>query len=231
MICPLSAGVIVAVDLTKRSLLWAYRYPRDGGNVPQSAGAGRVLGFAIARGVVAQTLGAPNNNTWGGSAATISGGKVLLTPVDSNQIHCLSLLDGSVAWTRPRENYLYCGGVQNGQVLLVGQNGMSALSLENGESLASVTFPDGGRPSGRGYLSEDSYFVPLSTAEVVRVELASMSIAERAKSRDGDIPGNLICHGDEVISQGVDFLETYYQIEPLPPARSISCRTQRPRNA
>ncbi len=42
-----------------------------------------------------------------------------------------------------------------------------------------------------------------------------MDRSARAKSHDGSIPGNLIAYQGQVVSQGVDFLEAFYQLEPL----------------
>jgi DNA-directed RNA polymerase specialized sigma24 family protein len=44
---------------------------------------------------------------------------------------------------------------------------------------------------------------------------AQGKIADRARSRHDTVPGNLICYRGEVVSQGVDYLETFYQQEPL----------------
>jgi tetratricopeptide (TPR) repeat protein/outer membrane protein assembly factor BamB len=70
-------------------------------------------------------------------------------------------------------------------------------------------------PAGRGFLSGGCYFLPLSTAEVARIDIAKGQIISRARSRKGYIPGNLICYKNEVISLGVDSLDTFYQLEPL----------------
>ena len=40
-------------------------------------------------------------------------------------------------------------------------------------------------------------------------------IASRAKSRSGNVPGNLICYHGAVISQSADCLESFYQLDEL----------------
>ncbi|HEX3870133.1 MAG TPA: hypothetical protein VHV77_06845, partial [Pirellulales bacterium] len=91
LVCPTSAGAVVAVDLTTRSLLWGYRYPR---------------GIEVsARSRMAQSRmsdGASEHDHWSDATVTIAGGRVLLTPVEAgsstvtSELHCLNLLDGSL---------------------------------------------------------------------------------------------------------------------------------------
>ncbi len=64
-------------------------------------------------------------------------------------------------------------------------------------------------------MSGSHYFLPLSSAEVASIDVPAGKIVARAKSRKGIIPGNLICYKGTVISQGVDFLDEFYQLEPL----------------
>src|SRR5690606_36429124 len=92
-----------------------------------------------------------------------------------------------------------------------------ALKLANGQQAwkKPIDLPVGASPSGRGFLSGDDYYLPMTTAEVVRIDLKQGKITARSKSRKNNIPGNLICYKGEVISQGVDFLETFFQLEPL----------------
>ena len=44
-------------------------------------------------------------------------------------------------------------------------------------------------PSGRGFLAGDRYFLPLSNAEVVGIDLGAGKIVQVAKSRKGERPG------------------------------------------
>ncbi|MEX0977793.1 MAG: hypothetical protein WDZ48_03015, partial [Pirellulales bacterium] len=54
-----------------------------------------------------------------------------------------------------------------------------------------------------------------SSAEVAKINLRSGQLESRARSRSGDIPGNLICYRDSIISQGADYLDAYYQLDAL----------------
>jgi outer membrane protein assembly factor BamB len=210
LVCPTSAGVVVAVDTARHSLLWAYKYPQK--NDPQSNSMMRIR---ILQGRASR--GAASNDHWIDPSATLSDGRVLLTPVESDQLHCLSLTDGTSLWTAPRDHDLLVACVHRGNVVLVGTDRMHARSLVDGSDVweQPVALPAKSHPSGRGYYSGDFYYLPLASAEVVKIDLNEGRIVARAKSRDGHIPGNLICHQDQVISQSVDSIEAYYQLEPL----------------
>jgi outer membrane protein assembly factor BamB/tetratricopeptide (TPR) repeat protein len=224
MVCPTSAGAIVAIDIAKRTLLWGYPYASDlntfrnpilrGGNWQFNGGV---------------PIASPEH--WADATVTISQGSVIVTPLESNQLHCLSLLDGTLKWPiKPRGDALYVAGVHHGQVLVVGKNNLlTAYNLSDGKqvwrttnasapatnSQSKLSTDAGAMPSGRGYLCGDDYFLPLTSAEVVRVDLKTGKLADRARSRHDSIPGNLICYRGEVVSQGVDYLETFFQQEPL----------------
>ena len=74
-----------------------------------------------------------------------------------------------------------------------------------------LDLPDDSTPSGRGFRSNQQYFLPLSTAAVVAIDLDAGKITHVSKSRRGDVPGNLICHQGNVVSLGLEGMEAYYQ--------------------
>ncbi len=78
-----------------------------------------------------------------------------------------------------------------------------------------IDLPDGAVPSGLGFLSGDKYYLPLSTGEVVTLDLSKGEIVHRSRSRSGAVPGNLISLRDKVISQGPGGVELYEQVDPL----------------
>jgi outer membrane protein assembly factor BamB len=214
LVCPTSAGAIVAVDLTTRSLLWGYQYPRG-----QQAGAGRFN--ALRMGMVPVTE-RRTGDRWVDSSVTIADGRVLATPVESEHLYCLNLIDGKLQWKIDRKNNLYVACVDSGHVILVGHNGVTAYSLTELDAkknmpleIWSVELSGGSMPTGRGFYSGHSYFLPLSSAEVVEIDLAKGQIVNRAKSRLGEVPGNLICHRGEIISQGPDVVETFSELALL----------------
>ena len=85
LICPTSAGAVVAVDLATRSLRWGYQYGRWD-LMRRNSGS---IGVAHLHAVTERDQG-----YWLDATATIADGCVILTPVESQELHCLDLLTG-----------------------------------------------------------------------------------------------------------------------------------------
>lgn len=207
LVCPTADRAVVALELATRSLLWGYTYDDE---------AARDRRQALVLGMRAAVRG--EQPAWSDATATLVEGHVLLTPPDSNQIQCLSLLDGRLLWSQPRQNDLYLAGVYQGNVLLVGREQLRALRLDSGEPAwqgETALFPQGVVPSGRGFLSGDRYYVPLSSAEVMAVALDRGKIAHLFKARSGIVPGNLLCYKGNILSQRADAVEAFYQLDAL----------------
>ncbi len=206
LVCPTAAGAVVGIDLSTRSLLWGYQYPR--------------LNLAVAprfnvRGTSYVNPERRSGDHWADTAITIAGGHVLVTPTETDEIYCLNLADGKELWKQDRGTHLYVACVHDGKAYLVGQNSMSVVNLADGTRKGQIPFPEGALPSGRGFYSGHYYYLPLSTAEVAKVNLDAGRVEDTARSRSGSIPGNLICYRDSIISQGADYLDAYYQLDAL----------------
>ncbi len=151
-------------------------------------------------------------------SAILSGGRILLTPPESDSLHCLDLVTGKRLWKRPRNEHLFVAGIHQDRVLLVGNQHLTALRMEDGTpawSVISMALPEGSVPTGRGFFSKGRYFLPLSTAEVVAVDMELGSIVDRTVARDGQVLGNLVCHRGAVLSQNGQFLDRFDQIKVL----------------
>lgn len=208
LVCPTSAGAVVAVELATRSLLWGYRYARE------ADPNGQFRDPVMRR--LGMIRGGEPTDAWTDSGATLAGGRVLVSPVEANEIHCLSLIDGRLLWKRPRQDDLYLACVEQGKVILVGRRQVRALRLSDGEEAwKPVGLPEAAVPSGRGYLTGRTYYVPLGSGEVLAVDVAQGRAVRTIKSREGAVPGNLICHRGQVISQSVDGVQSFYQLDAL----------------
>lgn len=209
LICPTVNRSVVALELATRSLLWGYSYRDD---APADSDR-QVFGFGMHA-----TLPPRLTARWSDATATIVDGHVLVTPPDSNEIQCLNLLDGRLLWSQPRQDDLYLAGVSQGNVLLVGRDHLRAVRLEDGEPAwngHTALFPQGSQPSGRGFMSGDRYYVPLSSAEVLAVAMDTGTIAHVFQARSGTVPGNLVCYQGNILSQRADALEAFYQLDAL----------------
>lgn len=187
-ICPTSAGVVVAVDLTTRSLAWAYRYARQ----PSSTDTVRPS--------------IPQHNVskrWCDATATIAGDSVVLSPAESFELHCVDAGDGTLRWKQPREDGLFVAGITADAVVVVGRHTVRALKLDDGEPAwpSPFTLPAGVGPSGRGVSTRDRYFLPLTNAAIVEINLLDGRLNAQYRSPREVIPGNLIWHRGRFISQ------------------------------
>jgi outer membrane protein assembly factor BamB len=205
LVCPTGAGLVVGIDLSKRSLAWAYRYETSSPFDEGYAG-----GYELARQGMA--------NRWTDNAAMIVDDRVLMTPPESDELHCLDLRTGRVLWKHERGEMYSLAGVDEGCVLLVGSRKLAALNLTDGKPAweqGELALPRDAAPAGQGFFSEGRYYLPLTTAEVVAVDVAEGRIASRVRARDGAALGNLICHRGTVLSQNGLFLDCFDQVDVL----------------
>ena len=99
---------------------------------------------------------------------------------------------------------------------MVGRKQVHAYRLADGKAAwdgRTVDLPEGALPSGRGFLSDDKYYLPLNSAEVAAIDLNAGKIERISKSQKGDIPGNLVCYKGRILSQNYRGLEVFYQLD------------------
>lgn len=194
VVCPTSAGGVVAVDLATRSLLWAYQYPRLNTSLTDHN-----------RGQVATLR---QGKRWLDSSALIVEGLVLITPPESDEIHCLDLFSGEPLWVQKRKEALYLAGVHGEVVVLVEPRQVLALRLNDGQEAWKASLP--ARVTGRGVLAADGqYYLPLADATIQQIDLASGQLPGAVKSLRGLVPGNLLWHEGTFISVGPAYIEAY----------------------
>jgi outer membrane protein assembly factor BamB len=200
LVCPTSTGAVVGVDLATRSLLWGYCYSVDRANPNRN-------------GMVIVGNNGNADEHWTDCGVLIRDGRAIVSPWESDWLYCLNLIDGELLWKSPRQNDLYTACADREKVVLVGTNTVRALKLGDGSPLWTLTLPDGATPSGRGFLSAGRYYLPTSRAEVLSIDLSSGKIAAASKSRTATVPGNLICHKGLVISQGLEGVDAFHQLD------------------
>jgi outer membrane protein assembly factor BamB len=200
LVCPTNAGAVLGIDLLSHSLKWAYSY-RDKTPPSTEAGGGEPIVNPV-----------PLIPQWKSAAPIVQDGKVVFTSADNEAIHCINLHDGSHLWKAGRtEDDLYVGGVFEDKVLVVGKNMTRALSLKNGANeLWKVAT---GMPSGAGIASGDLYYLPLRRGAIAALDLAKGQVAGIAESRDDAVPGNLLFHEGEMLSQSAGLVAAYPQLK------------------
>ncbi len=207
LICPTSASGVVAIELATRSLLWGVRYP----NLDAQLSARRNTRFQLS--VKSAERGSID------ASATIADGRLFVMPVEGNQVLCYDLISGQPLWGdsypnlgKPRQDDLFVACVAEQSVVLVGQSKLRALHVESGEPVWETELASHGTPSGRGFATQGSYFLPTSENRILQVRLNDGHI-ERYVETDR-VLGNLICFGGNVISLACDVLATYRQAQP-----------------
>jgi len=133
LVCPTGVGAVVAVDLATRSLLWGYKYSRT--NDPYRGDGVMLMAVQFSA-----YPGRTPQQRWARTGVTIAEGRVLFTSPESDELHCVGLLDGKPQWTllryddspsrgAPRDD-LYLACVYRGKAILVGRRDVHAVQLD-----------------------------------------------------------------------------------------------------
>jgi outer membrane protein assembly factor BamB len=211
LICPTSAGAVVAVDLATRSLRWGYQYARS--DVYQRSGGPFGMRTTLRQ-------PAPGQTQWIDATATIADGAVILTPVESQELHCLDVLTGKAKWPpQPRDDMLFVACVHKGRIVLVGKDKVKAVNLSDGQAAWKEPLAlknengDTSLAAGRGFYTDKFYYLPLAGGQLVKIDLEEGTIISRAKT-EIDL-GNVVCYKDQLISQSAQHVASFFLTEPL----------------
>lgn len=212
LICPTGRGTIIAYDLAHRIFSWRYEYQDAPLHSRNTIGSLNQLRQN-------HGIGPEDESRWIDPTPVAAGSRLFVTPTDSNSLYCLDALEGNLLWSVPREDDLYLACVHRNAVVLVGREKIHALDVNDGEELWTIPIS---RPSGRGYLANDRYFVPLSTAAIACVDVARGELLATVPSDYSRVPGNLVAAGGNVISLSADRLFCYETALPQDPESASS---------
>ncbi|MCO6459252.1 MAG: PQQ-binding-like beta-propeller repeat protein [Pirellulaceae bacterium] len=212
LVCPTATGEHVAVDLALRRVAWRFESPQRETPVPP----GLVMVNALQRQMF-DTSFQDAEQRWADPWISIAGGRVLLTPVGSDELYCLDLASGEVRWQASRGDGLYVAGVSvDDVVLVVGRGSVRGLRLADGKAAWNepvVPLPAGSLPCGRGYLGQRNYYLPLNTGEVAVIDALDGRLVSRSRSPSGIVPGNLVLCDDAVLSLSPSGLWKFPRLE------------------
>ncbi len=205
IICPTTVGWLVAIDRMRQSVLWAHRYtPNSGGDQNEQENGSQLL--------KQRDL----NELWSPSAPVIVGNYVVYTPQEHPILVCLSAVDGRRIWEQPKEQGLYLAGVFDQKVLIVGDTSVTAFNLSDGLTAWSAPLDDGIRPSGRGVVVDDRFYLPLNNGELRSLELATgKRLSQTFVASNQPSLGNLAMHHGKLVSLSPTGLTVYRQRDAL----------------
>ena len=228
LICPTEAGLVVAVDLVRRQLLWSYAYRSRESRHTTSRQQAMQLRLRMARGLTQPAGATPG---WFDPLPLISEGCVIITPRDSEELHCLNLEDGRQLWSQPRGDGSFVAAVHAGRVIVVGRSQVEAFRLADGESAwqAPVRIP---RPTGVGVRSGSRYHLPVVTGTdqhergaILTLDLVNGRQLARTEIDSGRPLGNLVNGGGRLLALSPDELAGFYPDDVL--RKEVSLRLGR----
>lgn len=204
LVCPSSAGAIVAVDPWTRNILWAYEVPLSESS-PHSVRAQllRALG-----GVRIPQENLQNLHCSCDSTVALANGYGVVAPVESDQLLCLELQSGRLCWQRQLEDFRYVAAIVEEVVCVVGSRSVSGWNLRNGKPAwdeLALPLPEKAQTAGWGFRVGRSYYLPISGSALLQIDLLTGRI-EHCYSLPKQ-PGNVIGVGSMLISlssEGVD---------------------------
>ncbi|MBL8796120.1 MAG: hypothetical protein JNM56_19620 [Planctomycetia bacterium] len=202
LVCPTNAGTVLGFDLLTRSVAWAYAY-RAEAPAPVNPPPRPFVGMMP---VVPEA-------EWRVAAPAIHGRKLVFTAPDANALHCIDLRDGSLHWKLNRgPDDLYFAGVFAGKAVIVGKNHCKAIDIEKG--VEAWRLDKIGMPSGQGTASGNLYFLPLASGpdqepEISVIDVVQGKVTARVKSKQKEVPGNLIFAEDVLYSQTLKGVAAY----------------------
>jgi len=213
VICPTTVGWLVAVDRTRRSVQWAFRYaPRK-----KTAERGRRR-FSSSQ-IPAEEI----NTRWLVSAPIVRGDRLFFTPPEATDeqnrttgtLVCIELSSGKRLWQRPKTTHLYLAGVLEDRAILVAPDSVKALSL-SGKLLWECSFGSDSVPSGRGVTINGILYQPMQRNELIGIHLETGKVVSRQQMPFGERPlGNLLTYRGMLISHHPAEITAWEQKEAL----------------
>lgn len=203
VVCPTTIGLVTAIDRLNHSILWS---------TPYTAGMGQETNHRFNQ--ISHTPITQLNQRWSPSAPVIAGNKVVYTPPDSETLICLDLITGSHCWTkRAKETSLYLAGVADDQILLVGTNGATAISLKTGKTLWNTLFGSAaGAPAGQAVIADQQMHIPLQRGQIWTLDLKTGKVLKKLFNENQDQQlGNLIIQNGQFLSLSATDLISFEQ--------------------
>lgn len=230
VVCPTLSGLVVAFDPDQRRIAWTSNYrtliaPR---RMPQSR---------FSRPSAVSSFLVDSANRWRHHSIFVRAGRIVMTPLDSQQLICLDAVSGSTIWSEPRGRGMFIAAEFDHQIIVVDDSAVRSLSLKDGSP--NWTVPLNQRtPTGRGLKVGPLLHLPVATAlpddavsnawqmnnapdhaspndsgRLVTIDLRVGRLLAESKTPDGQPLGNLVAHKGQLFSQRFDSVVAF---ESLP---------------
>jgi outer membrane protein assembly factor BamB len=233
IICPTLSGLIVAFDPEQKRLAWTSGY--------RTMMAVRQITRSLFRGPIqvnAAYVESPDR--WRHNSVTVRAGRIVMTPLDSQQLICLDAVSGDTLWSKPRGRGMFVGAAFDNQIIVVDDSAVRSLSLDDGDLHWTVRLNQR-TPTGRGLRVGSLFHLPVATVisdepaaeelqsgddptneplddtgKLVTIDLRVGRLLAESKTPDGQPLGNLVAHEGRLVTQRFDSvisLESLSEVE------------------
>ncbi len=217
IVCPTSAGGLVAIDYVTKSVLWGVQYSantmlftrQQQMRIQVLRQSGQANGIDLTQAL--------------DSSVTIADGRLFVTPVDAGSVLCYDLFTGKSLWKIESKDRvtdlassvsgLYIAFADGNQLVIVGTKKVRAFEATTGKPRWELDLQELGAPSGRGYWAGSHYYLPTSHSKILQINVESGQCDNEFETEQ--MLGNLICFDGNLVSQSHDLVSTYFQKKPI----------------
>lgn len=222
IICPSLSGIIVAVDPALQRLAWTSQY--------RTQVMARMISPrpVLHRPSLVNTSNLESEDRWRHDSLVITDGRVITTPLDSQEIICLDAVSGDTLWTQARGQGLFVGAAFDGQIIVVDDSAVRSIHIDDGTLNWSVSLNQR-IPTGRGLRIDSLFHLPVlavrsdpslpvegsddvsaddaadaGNGKLVTIDLATGRLLAESDSPDGLPLGNIVASEGHLLTQRFD---------------------------
>lgn len=193
-ICSTLSGQLIAFDLTTRTLKWARKYEQNS----HASSHSRVNVWGVSQSGDFRPLEMRSAD----SAPVVVNGCVVHAPSDGESVYAVDLVDGHELWEMSKNSILYVAGGWDDKVLLIGDQAVHCVYVKSKGpdpvwETKTIPLSNIGRVVGRGARNGKKYYLPMSSQEIIEIDLVNGTISDRMRVES--TLGNLIATKDQLI--------------------------------
>jgi outer membrane protein assembly factor BamB len=221
IICPSLSGMIVAFDQEQQRLAWTSQYRTQ--MIPRA-----MLRPMLHRPTMVSTINLDSDERWTNDSLLVLSGRVVMAPLDSQELICLDAVSGDTLWTQPRGQGLFVGAAFENQVIVVDGSAVRSLRLSDGTSNwivplnqriptgrglrigslfhlpVAIVNSDQPSPANETVIADPGSSQPEQTGRLVTIDLAVGRLLAESDSPDGLPLGNIVACDGHLLTQRFD---------------------------